>query len=298
MRLLLVLVSAFALLGCGDAADKSDSGGGSGAGNGSAKPVLKFSAIPDEKPTENAERFRPVAKYLAGALGIEVEYVPVRDYSASVQAFKTGDIHFAWFGGLSGVQARLAVPGAQAIAQGVEDPEYFSYFIANKKTGLKRGDEFPTGSKGMKFTFGSEGSTSGRLMPEFFIREATGGAPKDYYPTVGFSGNHPATIAAVNSGAYDIGALSYKTYDKASPEEKANALIIWKTPVYADYNLTAHPDIDKAFGPGFTGKLKQAWLAMPKDLCEKSFSRSGMIEAKNSDFQAIEDTAKSLDLAR
>jgi len=150
----------------------------------------------------------------------------------------------------------------------------------------------------MKFSFGSEGSTSGRLMPEFFIRKFAGRAPREFFGTVGFSGNHPATIAAVNSGAYDVGAVNYKTFDKTAPEAKANTLIIWKTPEYADYNLTAHPDLDPKFGKGFTDRLQEAWLAMPKALCEKSFSRSGMIEARNSGFQAIEDTARSLDLAR
>ena len=260
--------------------------------------VLRFSAIPDEKPTEQAERFQPVADYLAEALGIEVDYVPVNTYSASVQAFKNGDIHMAWFGGLSGVQARLAVSGSQAIAQGREDPLYFSYFIANKNTGLEPGDDFPRGSEGMKFTFGSPGSTSGRLMPEFFIRQFSGRSPEDFFGTVGFSGNHPATIAAVDSGTFDIGALSYKTYDRASPEEKANTFILWKTPVYADYNLTVSPGLDETFGSGFTERLTAVFLAMPPELCDLSFSRSSMIPASNSDFLQIERTAKDLDLAR
>lgn len=287
MRLLGVLLIFCAVVACGDS-DKAAPDG----------LVLRFSAIPDQEPTKQVERFQPVADYLAKELGVKVEFIPVKKYAASVQAFKTGDVDFAWFGGLSGVQARLAVPGSNAIAQGVEDPNYYSYFIANKKTGLKRGDEFPKGTAGMKLSFGSEGSTSGRLMPEFFIRKFTGKSPKEFYGTVGFSGSHPATLAAVNSGAYDVGAMNYKTYEKAADEAKANTVLIWKTPYYADYNLTAHPDIDKKFGDGFTAKLKAAWLAMPKELCETSFHRSGMIEAKNSDFAKIEDTAKSLDLAR
>jgi len=281
-----LLAAALLIAGCGNDARSA------------TEPVLRFSAIPDEKPTDQAARFAPVTAYLSKALGVKVEYVPVNKYSASVQAFKNGDIHFAWFGGLSGVQARLAVKGATAIAQGAEDPHFFSYFIAHRQTGLIRSDEFPTGIKGKKFTFGSAGSTSGRLMPEFFIREMGGAAPKDYFRAVGFSGDHPKTIATVNSGAFDVGAVNYKTYDNAAPEDKANTLIIWKTPLYADYNLTAHPALDEDFGAGFTEKLKTAWLSMPGDLCKKSFSRSSMIEAKNSDFQAIEDTAKALELAR
>jgi len=261
-------------------------------------PVFRFSAIPDEKQTERAVRFAPVVAYLQKALGVDVEYVGMNDYSASVQAFKNRSVHAAWFGGLTGVQARQAVKGSYVIAQGDADPNYYSYFIAHKNSGLTAGESFPTAAKGKNFTFGSESSTSGRLMPEFFIREQTGKTPKQFFAEVGFSGNHPATIAAVNSGAFDVGALSYKVYDKTQATAKSNTFVLWKTPVYADYNFTVHGDLDKTFGDGFTAKLKRAWLAMTPELTEKSFSRGRMIPAKNEDFARIKSTAQALELAR
>ncbi len=288
MRIFRVALLALATLGCGGGVD----------GSSDAEKVFKFSAIPDEKLSEQSARFEPVARYLSEALAMEVEYVAVTKYSASVQAFKTGDVHAAWFGGLTGVQARLAVDGAKAVAQGDADPEYFSYFIAHKDAGLTAGDGFPEAAKGKKFTFGSESSTSGRLMPEYFIRQNTGGAPDEFFGAIGFSGSHTQTIAAVNSGSFDVGALSYKTYDKAAPEEKANTIVLWKTPFYADYNFTVRGDLDEEFGPGFTEKLTQAFLAMPGDLCDMSFSRGTMIPAQNSDFDNILDTAEKLGLAR
>jgi len=261
-------------------------------------PVLRFSAIPDEKPTEQQARFQPVADYLAQRLGVQVAYVPVNQYAASVQAFKNGDVQMAWFGGLSGVQARLAVPGARAIAQGAEDPHFYSYFIANRHTGLAPGPDFPLATRGMKLSFGSEGSTSGRLMPEFYIRQTTGKSPQEFYSAVGFAGNHPATLAAVNSGAFDVGVLNYRVYDQASEEERKNTLVIWQTPPYPDYNLTVRPDLDARFGKGFTARLEQTFLALPAALCQRSFSRSRMIPASNADFAEIEQTARQLGLAR
>jgi len=224
--------------------------------------------------------------------------VPVNDYAASVQAFKNSDVQGAWFGGLSGVQARLAVPGSEAIVQGDTDPTFYSYFIAHKDAGLESGDEFPMGAAGKSFTFGSEGSTSGRLMPEYFIREATGKAPGDFFGKVGFSGTHPATLAQVNSGAVEVGVLNYTVYDKATAEEKANTVVIWKTPTYADYNFTVRADVDDTFGKGFKGKLTAALLAMPPELCRACFTRDKLIPASNEDFMGIEETAKSLGLAR
>jgi phosphonate transport system substrate-binding protein len=275
------------LLACGD-----------GSSEDAEALALRFSAIPDERPTEQRARFEPVAAYLAEKLGVRVEYVPVNRYSASVQAFVNGDVHFAWFGGLSGVQARLALPGSQALAQGAEDPSFYSYFIAHKDTGLALSDAFPMAARGRKFTFGSEGSTSGRLMPEYFIRKESGQDPQSLFSDVGFSGNHSATLAAVNTGAFELGALNYRVYDEASPEDRSNTQVIWKTPPYADYNLTARADLDRMFGKGFTSRLQQAFLEMPADLCERSFSRSRMITADNEDFAMIEQTAKDLGLAR
>jgi len=128
--------------------------------------VLRFSAIPDQNSTELQEKFQPLASYLSNRLGVPVEYVPSRDYQASVEMFKNEDVHLAWFGGLTGVQARGAVEGARAIAQGAADPQYYSYFIAHKDSGLERSDDFPQVISNLRFTFGSESSTSGRLMPE------------------------------------------------------------------------------------------------------------------------------------
>ncbi|MDE0586633.1 MAG: PhnD/SsuA/transferrin family substrate-binding protein, partial [Planctomycetota bacterium] len=93
--------------------------------------VLRFTAIPDTNSSELEAKFKPVAAYLSKELGVKVEYIPTADYSASVEMFKNGDVHFAWFGGLSGAQARAAIEGSQAIAQGVEDPNFKSYFVAH-----------------------------------------------------------------------------------------------------------------------------------------------------------------------
>ncbi len=291
---LLAAIFVFAA-GCGN--DKGDQG--DNAKNKGDAPVFKFSAIPSEKDaTGYKAKFKVVADYLTKTLGVPFEYHHATTYSASVRAFEQGEILLAWFGGLTGVQARHRVPGARAIAQGVEDPNYFSYFIANKSTGLEPTDTFPEGMKGMSFTFGDQNSTSGRLMPEYFIRKFTGGAPKDYFKTIAFSGGHNTTATQVASGQVQCGAMSYKTYDKmvkAGEIDPDVCRLIWKTPPYADYNFTAHPKIDEIYGAGFTERLQKALLDMKgDDLLEKPFGRSGMIKAKNSDFKAIVDQAKAL----
>lgn len=261
--------------------------------------TLYFSAIPDEDATALTARFSKVADYLSEELGVDVEFVPVKSYPAAVTAFTNDQVQLAWFGGLTSVQARLANPGAQSIAQGTEDPTFVSYFIANTATGLEPSDDFPQDAKGKSFTFGAKTSTSGRLMPDYHIRRETGGAPEDFFSTVGFSGDHSQTLRLVASGAYDIGALNYAVYDKAVADgapEVETAKVIWKTPPYPDYNWVIRGDVDARFGAGFTKKVQDALVGMDDPELLASFPREGFIPAENAQFDPIETVARDLGL--
>jgi phosphonate transport system substrate-binding protein len=265
-------------------------------------PVLRFTAIPDQNSTELQEKFQPLAQYLSEELGVPVEYVPARDYTASVEMFKNGDAHLAWFGGLTGVQARAAVEGARAIAQGEEDPTYKSYFIVNSSTGVEPSEDFPADLGSLTFTFGSESSTSGRLMPEFFIRESSGQGPMEFFSSQpGFSGSHDKTAELVESGQYQAGVLNYKVYERRVAEGTTDpevAKVIWVTPTYADYNWTAHPDLDTVFGAGFTDRLQQALISIDDPQLLTALPRNRLIPATNEEFEGIRRVAEDLDMLR
>src|SRR5271166_5344460 len=197
-----------------------------------------FTAIPDQDETRLVERFSRFAKYLEGKLESPVKYVPVKTYPAAVTAFTNNDVQLAWFGGFTGFQARRAVPDSEAIAQGAEDVNFKSYFIANAETGLKSSKDFPAGIAGKTFTFGSRSSTSGRVMPEYYIRKNLGKGPDDVFSRVGFSGDHSRTLQLVQSGAYQLGAMDYVVYEtekKAGKVEDSKVTVIWETPAFPDY---------------------------------------------------------------
>lgn len=261
-----------------------------------AKPFV-FTAIPDEDETRLRERFDKVATYLADQLKVEVKYVPVKSYAAAVTAFKNNQVQMAWFGGLSGVRARRAVPGAQAIAQGYEDQFFISYFIANTSTGLTESKDFPKGMEGKTFTFGSKGSTSGRLMPEFYIRKHLGKSPDKAFSRVGFSGDHSRTLALVQSGAYEVGALNFKVWEnemKAGKVDASKVRIIWKTPTYPDYQWTVRGDVEQEWGKGFIAKVKAALLGMKDRKLLDAFPRKSFVSASNADYEPILETGKSI----
>ena len=264
-----------------------------------AADTLVFTAIPDQDETALRERFGKVADYLESKLAVDVRYVPVKSYAAAVTAFRNNQVQLAWFGGLSGVRAREAVPGSRAIAQGVEDTKFRTFFIAHDSAGLEPSDDFPAGIEGKTFTFGSKGSTSGRLMPEYYIREHFDRSPGEVFERVGFSGSHSRTAALVASGTYQVGALNFQVWKKEVEQGKVDAdevEVIWKTPTYADYQWTIRGDVDQRFGDGFADRVQAALLAMESPELLRSFPRSGFIEAENSDYESIRQTAKKLDL--
>jgi phosphonate transport system substrate-binding protein len=266
------------------------------AGAAHAQPAaLVFTAIPDEDETRLVERFTQYAKYFESKLGVRVKYLPVKSYPAAVTAFTNNQVQFAWFGGLTGVQARLSVPGSQALAQGAEDPQFKSYIIAHASTGLKLSKEFPRGVEGKTFTFGARASTSGRLFPEHFIRQALGKDPEKAFARVGYSGDHSRTIQLVQSGAYQVGVLNHLVWDQEVKSGKVDTKavsVIWETPTYPDYHWVARGDIDKTFGTGFTGRLQAAILGVDDPKLLAIFDRTKFIPAKNDDYKVIEEVGK------
>ncbi len=266
--------------------------------------LLRIGAIPDQNPEKLNRLYGQVAAELGRQLGVRVQYVPVTDYAAAVSAFRTGSLDLVWFGGLTGVQARLQKPGAQVIAQRDIDAQFHSVFIANSRSGLQpiRSQKQLTVLEGKRFTFGSESSTSGRLMPQYFLSQAgvqlkdfAGGAP-------GFSGSHDATIALVQSGAYDAGVVNEQVWKANLRSGKANrskVFVLWRTPGYPDYHWIGQPDLDRRFGPGFTAKLRGAILSWrPSNPQQKQilelFGAQQFTGAKASDYRQIEQVGRQI----
>jgi len=258
-----------------------------------------FTAIPDEDESRLRQRFNKVAVYLSKKLGVETKYIPVKSYAAAVAAFRNNQVQLAWFGGLSGVRARILVPGSEAIAQGYEDQAFVTYFIAHTSTGLISSEVFPKEMADMTFTFGSKGSTSGRLIPEYHIRQNFKKAPSEVFTKVGYSGNHSKTIALVQSGAYQVGAVNFKVWQNKLMAKKidlAKVSIIWKTPPYPDYQWTIRGDVDKRWKAGYKQRVKDALLGMKDPDLLASFLRKSFIPTANIDYQLIQDVAKQIKL--
>jgi phosphonate transport system substrate-binding protein len=253
--------------------------------------VLRISAIPDQDPEKLQRLYGSVSTYLSTALGVPVEYRPVTDYTASVTAFKVGDLDLVWYGGLTGVQARLEVPGAHAIAQRDIDTAFHAVFITRRVSGIRSLGDL----KGRTFTFGSETSTSGRLMPQYYLHQA-GVELSDFRGAPGFSGSHDKTIALVAAGTYDAGALNAQVWQArvaSKAVDTSRVVVFFVTPAFHDYHWVLHPDVERRFGAGFADKVRSALLALDRPDILDLFGAHRFVRAADSDYTQIEAVGRA-----
>jgi phosphonate transport system substrate-binding protein len=265
----------------------------------STVPVLKVSGILDQDSARLARRYQMFADYFSEELGVESEYVPSVNYAAVVTAFTQGDLQLAFFGGLTGVQARLQNPGAQAIAQREHDAKFHSKFIVQADLPINSLEDLKAPAKNLTFTFGSESSTSGHLMPRHFLTEVGIDPDADFKSLPNYSGSHDLTWQLVESGSVNVGALNEDVWDRAVEEGKvdtAKVRVFYTTPEYFDYHWMARPDLDQIYGAGFTERVQAALLKLnPQEHAEilELFSTEKFIETNNDNYQAIEEVARA-----
>lgn len=221
-----------------------------------AQNVLRVSAIPDEAPTELQRKFAPLGKYLERETGMKVEFIPVSDYAGVVESLATRKLDLAWLGGFTFVQAKQRTQGRVIpIVQRQEDAVFTSKFITADPSVKTLAD-----LKGKSFAFGAPSSTSGHLMPRYFLMQA-GLSPDKDFKNVAFSGAHDATAAFVQSGKVDAGVLNASVWDKLVEQKKVDTTkvrVFATTPPYYDYNWTVRGDLD----PALVKKLTEAFLKL------------------------------------
>jgi phosphonate transport system substrate-binding protein len=210
-----------------------------------AQTPLKVTTIPEEAATEQVRKFGPLVKYLERTLGTKVEFTPVNDYPAAVEALVNKQVDLVWFGGFTHVQAQIRSGGKIIpIAQREEDTQFRSVFITQIDSGIKQLSDL----KGKQVSFGSQSSTSGHLMPRSFLLQAGIDPDKDFR-RVAYSGAHDATIASVVSGRVDAAALDITVWRKFVDEKKVDTSkvnVFYTTPPYFNYNWSVHADMPAA----------------------------------------------------
>lgn len=258
---------------------------------------FRISAIPDENPQEMLRIYQPFADYLSKEIGMPVKFTPVVDYAATVEGLAANRLEMVWYGGLTSVQAAKQAKGARRIIMRKEDAQFKSHFITRADTGIKALKDL----KGKTFAFGSVSSTSGHLMPRYFLIKNKINPEKDF-SKFSFSGAHDATAAWVESGQVDAGALNFLVWDKLVETKKVDTnkvKIFWTTPPYVDYVWTVRAGVDKAS----VDKIVKAFLKLDYKKAEDKtlldlHRTKGYITAKDADWKGIEEAAVAAGLLK
>lgn len=268
------------------------------ASHASAQSVLRVSAIPDESPTELQRKFAPLGAYLEQQTGVKVQFIAVTDYAAVVESLATRKLDMAWLGGFTFVQTKLRTNGtAIPIVQRAEDEKFISRFIVPADSPARTLADL----KGKSFAFGSASSTSGHLMPRFFLLQAGIDPDKDF-KRVAFSGAHDATLAFVAGGKAEAGVLNASVWDKLVETKNPNTAkvrVLATTPPYYDYNWTVRGDLD----PALVKKLTDAFLKLdPANPAHKQIMElqraTKFVPTKVSNYEGIENAARSAGLIK
>ena len=264
----------------------------------SAQTVLRVTTIPEEAATEQTRKFGPLTKYLERTVGMKVDFVPVNDYPAAVEALVNKQVELVWFGGFTYVQAQIRSGGKIIpIAQREEDTSFRSVFITQTNSGIKR----LTDLKGKQVSFGSQSSTSGHLMPRSFLLEAGIDPDKDF-KRVAYSGAHDATIAAVVNGRVDAAALDITVWRKFVAENKVDTTkvdIFYTTPPYFNYNWSVHADMPAPLREKITAALLNLNMNNPEGKEILTLNRATKyIPTKPENYKGLENAGRSAGLIR
>lgn len=230
-------------------------------------PTLTIGAIPDQDPQKLQRLYSRLADHLSAELGVPVTYRPVTDYPAAVSLFRTGDLQLVWFGGLTGVQARQQTPGARPLVQRDIDADFHSLFIGHAAAGLRPVSDVAGLAKlaGTRFTYGSQSSTSGYLMPAYFLDQAGVDPEKGFAGSPGLSGSQDKTIDLVTSGTFQAGAVNeqvWQTRLAAGTIDTGKVQVLYRTPPYHDYHWLLGPTAIDQFGPDFAARVTAAFTGL------------------------------------
>lgn len=276
--LVALLCAAFSLSACGEQPETEY-----------VPDILRIGVLPDESESVLNAKFSPLGQYLSSQVNRPYELVVPKDYAELVDRFEQGDFDLAYFGGLTFLQAQDRAAAVPLVMRDI-DGHFSSYFIVSDDSQFRKLSEM----KSMRLSFGSPLSTSGHLMPRFFLRE-NGIDPEAFFADVRFSGAHDRTAQWVVDGIVDVGAVNSVVVEEMLRDGRLGqqaVRILWETPPYADYVWAVRASMDEKFKHA----LADSFLSLsPVNPQHKSILTSlaagGFLPASSEDFRSLRDVA-------
>ena len=213
----------------------------------SSETVLRVAMIPSTDPGKIVRESQPLVNYLEKETGSPVELVVPTNYAAVVEAIANDRVDIAYLGGFTFVQASQRA-GVRPLVQRERDQNFHSVFITQPGSGINSLADL----NGHSFAFGDVNSTSGHLMPAYYMRE--GGIDPGVLAKTLYTGGHDATALAVANAKVDAGAIDelvYGTMMKTGKITPKQVKIFYTTPGFFDYVWAARKNLDPKLSSAF-----------------------------------------------
>ena len=255
---------------------------------------LRIGILPDESRAKLIERYTPLFRYLAAETGIPYELIIPETYAELLELFHAKKIDLAYFGGFTFVKAHIFDNAVPLVMRDV-DTRFTSYFLLKGDHPAQNISDL----KGKRFSFGSRLSTSGHLMPRYFLKEM-GIIPEVFFSNIRYSGKHDLTAYWVRDGLVDLGTANYAVVNKMYRDGRLSekeVRILWETPPYPDYVWALRPLNNKAL----LINLRDAFLSLSKTNREHAKILEGVdadsfLPASINDFSKLEEVINELQL--
>ena len=238
---------------------------------------LRIGILPDENMEKLLERYSSLFDYLSHETGLPYEIVIPVSYQELLEKFSSRQVDLAYFGGYTFLKAH----------------HEFGFLVRSNES-LQDITDFRNKTIG----FGSRLSTSGHLMPRYFLY-IKGIEPEKFFSHVVYSGKHDTTAYWVRDGKIDLGAANSDVIDKMIQDGRLDldndVRILWETPPYADYVWASQPDINNTI----RSNIINAFLSLSPDNPEHAeilykIGSGGFLPASVTDFAELESVKMEL----
>ncbi|MBK6648969.1 MAG: phosphonate ABC transporter substrate-binding protein [Betaproteobacteria bacterium] len=196
---------------------------------------LNFGIIATEKAGALKQMWEPFLEDMGKSVGVKVNGFYATDYAGIIEAQRFNKVHIAWYGNKAAIDA-VDRSNGEVFAQFVDldgTPGYYSYLITHKDSAIKTLDQVLKNGKDYSFGIGDPSSTSGTLVPSYYVFTLNNLEPKTHFKVMR-SSNHEGNFLAVLNKQVDIATSNSEMTEKMkekSPEKLEQIRILWTSPL-------------------------------------------------------------------
>ncbi|VVD59830.1 alkylphosphonate ABC transporter substrate-binding protein [Pandoraea horticolens] len=230
---------------------------------------INFGIISTDSSAALRQRWQPLIDDMEKQTGLKVTPFFATDYAGVIEGMRFNKVQLAWMGNKGAMEAVDRSQGevfAKIVyADGTEG--YYSLLISNKSSPYKTLDDVIKNGKKINFGLGDPTSTSGTLVPGYYVFAKNNIDPRTYFKTAR-SSNHGANLMAVLNNQVDVATNNTEELSKleaTQPEKAKQVHVIWKSPLIPSDPMLWRKDLPDATKK----KIRDFFLAYGKDAHEK-----------------------------